>query len=108
MLSVGASGAAPEARPVSDSVLSPVRFRTLSGQSSETVGNLAIRRNQAPARPGVRDDPEEAIMTSRVGVIVASIVAGILLAAGAAYGVTAIATTPQTPANQNPYNYGPP
>jgi hypothetical protein len=73
-----------------------------------SVGNLAIRRNQAPAKAGIRDDPEEAIMASRVGVIVASIVAGILLAAGAAYGVTAIATTPQTPANQNPYNYGPP
>jgi hypothetical protein len=49
-----------------------------------------------------------AIVTSRVGVIVASIVAGILLAAGAAYGVTAVAATPQTPANQNPYNYGSP
>jgi hypothetical protein len=48
------------------------------------------------------------IVTSRVGVIVASIVAGILLAAGAAYGVTAVATTSQTPANQNPYNYGTP
>jgi hypothetical protein len=48
------------------------------------------------------------IVTSRLGVIVASIVAGILLAAGAAYGVTAVATTPQTPANQNPYNYGTP
>ena len=47
-------------------------------------------------------------MTSRVGGIVAAIVAGILLAAGAAYGVTAIAATPQTPANQNPYNYGTP
>ena len=48
------------------------------------------------------------IVTSRVGVIIASIVAGIVLAAGAAYGVTAVATTPQTPANQNPYNYGTP
>ena len=47
-------------------------------------------------------------MTSRVGVIIASVLAGILLAAGAAYGVTAIATSPQTPANQNPYNYGTP
>ena len=45
---------------------------------------------------------------TRVSVIVASIVAGILLAVGAAYGVTAIATGPQTPANQNPYNYGTP
>jgi hypothetical protein len=86
--------------------------RPLTGRNRRlarlSVGNLAIRRNLAPARPGIRADPEEAIMTSRVGVIVASIVAGILLAAGAAYGVTAIATTPQTPANQNPYNYGPP
>jgi hypothetical protein len=47
-------------------------------------------------------------VTSRVGVIIASVLAGILLAAGAAYGVTAIATSPQTPANQNPYNYGTP
>lgn len=47
-------------------------------------------------------------MTSRVGVIVAAIIAGVVLAAGAAYGVSAIATTPQTPANQNPYNYGTP
>jgi Protein of unknown function (DUF2613) len=48
------------------------------------------------------------VIVTRVSVIVASIVAGILLAAGAAYGVTAIATGPQTPANQNPHNYGPP
>ncbi len=47
-------------------------------------------------------------MTSRIGVIIASVVAGVLLAAGAAYGVSAVATTPQTPANQNPYNYGTP
>jgi hypothetical protein len=45
---------------------------------------------------------------TRIGVIVVSIVVGILLAGGAAYGVTAIATGPQTPANQNPYNYGSP
>lgn len=42
---------------------------------------------------------------SRVGTIIAAIVAGVLLAAGAAYGVTAIAAGPQTPPNQNPYNY---
>jgi hypothetical protein len=48
------------------------------------------------------------VIVTRIGVIVVSIVAGILLAAGAAYGVTAIATGPQTPANQNPYNYGSP
>jgi hypothetical protein len=48
------------------------------------------------------------VIVTRVGVIVVAIVAGILLATGAAYGVTAIATTPQTPANQNPYNYGTP
>jgi hypothetical protein len=48
------------------------------------------------------------VIVTRVGVIIASVVAGILLAAGAAYGVTAIATGPQTPANQNPYNYGTP
>jgi Protein of unknown function (DUF2613) len=48
------------------------------------------------------------IVTSRIGVIIASIVAGIILAAGAAYGVSAVATSPQTPANQNPYNYGTP
>ena len=45
---------------------------------------------------------------TRVGVIVAAIVAGILLAGGAAFGVAAIAGGPQTPANRNPYNYGPP
>jgi hypothetical protein len=44
----------------------------------------------------------------RVGAIIASIVVGVMLAAGAAYGVTAIAARPQTPPNQNPYNYGPP
>jgi Protein of unknown function (DUF2613) len=48
------------------------------------------------------------VIVTRVSVIVASIVAGILLGAGAAYGVAAIATGPQTPANQNPYNYGTP
>jgi hypothetical protein len=47
-------------------------------------------------------------MRTRAGIIIATILAGSLLAAGAAYGVTAIATTPQTPANQNPYNYGTP
>jgi hypothetical protein len=45
---------------------------------------------------------------TRVGAIVASVIAGVLLAAGAAYGVTALATGPQTPANQNLYNYGTP
>jgi hypothetical protein len=48
------------------------------------------------------------VSVTRVGVIIAAVVAGILLAAGAAYGVTAIATGPQTPANQSPYNYGSP
>lgn len=47
-------------------------------------------------------------MTSRIGVIIVAIVVGILLAGGAAYGVSAVATSPQTPANQNPYNYGTP
>lgn len=47
-------------------------------------------------------------VTSRAGVIIATIVAGILLAGGAAYGVSAVATSPQTPANQNPYTYGTP
>jgi hypothetical protein len=60
----------------------------------------------------VRADRQESaarrVIVTRVGVIIASVVAGILLAAGAAYGVTAVATGPQTPANQNPYNYGTP
>jgi hypothetical protein len=42
---------------------------------------------------------------SRVGAIIAAVITGVLLAAGGAYGVTAIATGPQTPPNQNPYNY---
>jgi hypothetical protein len=42
---------------------------------------------------------------SRAGALIAAVVAGVLLAAGAAYGVTAIAANPQTPPNQNPYNY---
>jgi len=45
---------------------------------------------------------------TRVGLIVASIVTGMALATGAAYGVAALAATPQTPANQNLYNYGAP
>jgi hypothetical protein len=47
-------------------------------------------------------------MASRAAMIVAAVLVGLILAAGAAYGVSAVATSPQTPANQNPYNYGTP
>jgi Protein of unknown function (DUF2613) len=59
-------------------------------------------------RPLDRHQTRRRVIMTRVGVIVASVIAGILLAAGAAYGVTALATGPQTPANQSPYNYGTP
>ncbi|HEX3489999.1 MAG TPA: hypothetical protein VHU92_11665 [Streptosporangiaceae bacterium] len=45
---------------------------------------------------------------ARLGLIIASIVTGMILATGAAYGVAALATPAQTPANQNLYNYGTP
>lgn len=45
---------------------------------------------------------------TRLGLIVVSIVTGMVLAAGAAYGVAALGASPQTPANQNLYNYGTP
>jgi Protein of unknown function (DUF2613) len=48
------------------------------------------------------------MIMSRIAAIVASMIVGILLAGGAAYGVTALATSPQTPPNQSPYNYGTP
>jgi hypothetical protein len=48
------------------------------------------------------------VIVTRLSLIVASIVTGMLLAAGAAYGVAALAAAPQTPANQNLYNYGAP
>jgi hypothetical protein len=76
----------------------PATDRELTGLES---ARLELAGRPATSRRRV-------IVTSRVGVIIASIVAGIVLAAGAAYGVTAVATTPQTPANQNPYNYGTP
>jgi hypothetical protein len=94
----------PPAGLLTDSVLSPgdvpyvIRTELVY---PDLTGNLAAGRESPLSR-------RRAVMSSRVGAIVASIVAGILLAAGAAYGVTAIATTPQTPANQNPYNYGSP
>jgi hypothetical protein len=47
-------------------------------------------------------------MASRAAMIIAAALVGLILAAGAAYGVSAVATSPQTPANQNPYNYGTP
>jgi hypothetical protein len=47
-------------------------------------------------------------IVERLGLIIASIVTGMILATGAAYGVAALATPAQTPANQNLYNYGTP
>ncbi len=48
------------------------------------------------------------MVVTRLSLIVVSIVTGMLLAAGAAYGVAALTAKPQTPANQNLYNYGAP
>lgn len=45
---------------------------------------------------------------TRLGLIISSIVTGMLLATGAAYAIAAVAATPQTPANQTLYNYGAP
>ena len=51
-------------------------------------------------------DPE--VIVTRLGLIAVSIVTGMLLAVGAAYGLAALTAAPQTPANQNLYNYGAP
>jgi hypothetical protein len=48
------------------------------------------------------------VIVTRLGLIIASIVTGMVLATGAAYGVAALAAPAQTPANQNLYNYGAP
>ena len=45
---------------------------------------------------------------TRLGLIVASMLTGMILAVGAAYGVATLAAPSQTPANQNLYNYSAP
>ena len=56
--------------------------------------------------PDASRQPE--VIVTRLGLIAASIITGMILATGAAYGVAALAAAPQTPANQNLYNYGTP
>lgn len=76
---------------VSDSVLSRDRIRYV-------IWTHSLNRHFS--------EPE--VIVTRLSLIVASIVTGMLLAAGAAYGVAALAAAPQTPANRNLYNYGAP
>lgn len=52
--------------------------------------------------------PQPEVIVTRLGLIAASIVTGMILATGAAYGVAALAAPSQTPANQNLYNYNAP
>ncbi len=52
--------------------------------------------------------PQPEVIVTRLGLIAASIVTGMILATGAAYGVAALAAPSQTPANQNLYNYSAP
>jgi hypothetical protein len=43
---------------------------------------------------------------SRLALIIAALLVGGVLAAGAAYTTTGIVGSPPAPANQQPYNYG--
>jgi hypothetical protein len=48
------------------------------------------------------------ITVSRLTLVVASVVVGLLLAAGAAFTVDGVLSTPPAPANNQLYNYGSP
>jgi hypothetical protein len=43
---------------------------------------------------------------SRLALIIAALLVGAVLAAGAAYTTTGVVGSPPAPANQQPYNYG--
>ncbi len=44
---------------------------------------------------------------SRLALIVAALAVGVVLAVGAAFTTTGVASAPPAPANQQPFNYGP-
>ena len=44
---------------------------------------------------------------SRLALIVAALAVGVVLAVGAAFTTSGVVSSPQAPANQQPYNYGP-